>query len=362
MQKSRKLLLISFTAGIAMIAGIVLFVFVFPRALNNDALISMHYAEVNGKSYILKYYRETGSDDDRGTYLTGYELECIDPMTRKKSKLFIKRSDDNMPPDPALFTFDNRVYLLQNRQFVQGDQGFVQTLIITPDGQLQPADNAELKGMIPSQQVGKRYYQFYNQYEEQYCLNLYNGELSEGDCFLRNDPGNGLSCFFTVGKTNSSTRRHLYYFSTEDQPENEVCVIRSASAVFDNSIPEDLEMNRYAIDEEQLKRYREILKEQDEINTVYDKKFLYNPVTLSEDDGRLVLASTDSSGTRVLFHLFDKNDGELWEYQPEKAHKHGALYFITAVYTDAKTIIIDPKLFVLAIDNKTGKLLWEYRN
>ena len=338
----------------------------FPHLMNRERLIQIQYLEMNNQPRVISLYEEIASNDD-GSHLTGYWLYLSDPIENKElNKLFIKRNDKNndLPTAPDLIINDKEeLWLIGAKGLFQGDQGFVRLLKIT-NTELTIQSTDFLKDWsISSNYIYNHQLSLVNQYNEPACLDINTHQVSEPCSFQEDSLTQSNSCFFFVKTTQSSTRGHVYYYQTSrtpKQPDIFVGTTQEGEVTPGWQLTDVINMQRNFITQADLDAYEANFDTSDHLSKIYNTDFINNPMIIFQDKEVCVLSGSDDRNAGCTFYLFHHSGRLVWKVTCPQLRKQTFAYNFTSIYNAKETIITHPQNWVISIDNKTGKILWQY--
>lgn len=360
MTPKRKWAIIIFTTLFS--TGIMAVFLLFPRLGNHRELIYMDYVQNGAAPLVIQLYRETTSSENISTHLTGYEIRTVDPASGKViHKLFMKISSDHVPPPAELLTTPGKVWLVNKKEFIQGDTGWVKLFTLSADGQLATAPINGLNGMSINGRYLELGVQLVNRYNEEYCLDLNTGLVSAGNCYREQTEKQPSFIPFFVRNTPTSTRFHMYSYASDSAfppPAIFAGMLSGDELPQGMSIKDDLDMNRGQVSEGRLVSYRKHLQPWERITAIGSGEYLYSPRVVYQDSLYLFVAASDSADTRFRLYGFS-SDGKInWVTEADKAAKEN-IYTIDCVAKFPEAVVFtDRQHWITGLDRQTGKTLW----
>jgi hypothetical protein len=365
-QNRKKLVLIS-VITVFVCLGMGVFFVVFPDTLNRKHLINIQYMDDGKAQRVITLYESVSNSDD-GSYLTGYWLYVCDPITNKElNKIFIKRRDKNndLPTTPNMYAIGNEIWIVGDKGIYAGDVGFLAVLKVIND-KPELISNDFLRGYtISGSYMWENTLTVVNQYSETGCLNMKTHQVSAAceeapaDSSLANS-----STFFFLKNTASSTRGHLYYYSSSKplpQPGIYAGYSQQGVVIPGWHLIDHIKMQRGFIMKEDMDAYVAQFDSSEKVVAVYEKEFMNNPNILYSDNKVCVLTSSEDPNTgKCTFYEFSADGKLIWKVECPELKKQTYAGSFLCYYKPKETIIRHPQNWVLSINNTDGKINWQY--
>jgi outer membrane protein assembly factor BamB len=347
------------------VSAIPLVIFFFPHALNKQYLFDVRYFTVNNQPRVITVYQEKGSSED-GDYLSGYWLYLLDPTTNKElHKIFIKRSENDVPTNPETYFFaEKEIWLIGRPGFTSGDKNF-QAIVEIKNDQFTIASNDFLNGWTIGA-VSGNLISLSNQYNELGCLDVMTRKISVSGCPYDDPVYDTLppvqTSFFFVKNTPTSTRSKLYCYHTSEvfPPPG----IFSGSPPQDGTIPswhlmDAVNMNYGSLDENTVKAYQAKFEKSETIVGVNEKQLFNSPRVIFSNDSICILTCLNDDGLTNSFHQYSSSGKLIWKTDCPKLKSSTSVYSTKGIYSKAETILIHPENWVIAINNADGTIKWK---
>lgn len=368
-KQNKKKTIFIMTITFVLCLGIGSVFFVFPEMFNRKHIINIQYLDDGKNQRVITLYESISNSDD-GSYLTGYWLYVCDPKTNTElDKIFIKRRDKNndLPSTPDMYCIGNEIWIVGNKGMYQGDIGFLSLIKVNND-QLELVPNDFMKGYtISSSYMWEDNLSVVNQYNETGCLDMKTHEItalcntSEINVDTVPKPA---SAFFFLKNTYSSTRSHLYYYSSSKPlPPPGVFAGYTQQGVVTPGwhLIDLITMQRGFVMQEDMDAYIAQFDSSEKVVPVYTKDFLNNPNILYSNDKVCILTSTDEANPATCtFYEFSSEGKLVWKIACPKLKKQTSAIGFICLYNTGETIIRHPQNWVLCINNADGKINWQY--
>jgi len=364
-QNKKKVVIISVLTFV-LCFGIGMFFIVFPDMLNRKKLINIQYMNDGETQRVITLYESISNSED-GSYLRGYWLYVCDPKSNiELDKIFIKRRDKNndLPTTPNMYSIGNEIWLVGDKGMYAGDVGFL-TIIKVNNDKIELIPNNFLKGYTVS---GGYMYDnnltVVNQYNEAGCLNMETHEVSV-QCDQKIDSSLGhSSAFFFLKNTSSSTRGHLYFYSSSKPllpPGIYAGYTQQGVAIPGWHLIDVINMQRGFLMKEDVDAYTSQFDSSEKVNVVYEKEFLNNPNIIYSDNNVCVITTCeDGNKGKCTFYEFSSDGKLVWKLDCPKLRERTYAGGFLCYYNPKETIIRHPQNWVLSINNADGKINWQY--
>lgn len=366
-QKTRKKTWIILVFAFLLCFGIGVVFIGFPDVLNRKKLINIQFMDDGKVQRVITLYSSITNSED-GSYLRGYWLYVCDPLTGKElNKIFIKRTDKNndIPATPNMYAIEDEIWIVGDKGIYQGDVGFLSIINVKNDLlELVPTDF--MKGFtISSSYMYDNNLTVTNQYNESGCLNMKLHQVDEQCAQQPVDSSFKTStAFFFLKNTASSTRSHLYYYSSSKplpQPGIFAGFTQQGTVTPGWHLIDHINMQRGFVMKEDMNAYIAQFDSSEKVFPIYDKEFLNNPNIIYSDQNICVLtASADGNSGTCSFYQFSSKGNLNWKVECPKLREQTYAAGFLCSYHPGYTIIRHPQNWVLSINNADGKINWQY--
>jgi outer membrane protein assembly factor BamB len=352
---SKKRISLSIGVGIAIsVATLVYMVSLMPSRLT---LFHVQYFEENDKPRLVLFFVDVPYSEDSGNYLDGYKIKLIDPAENKEiANTYVNRYMETPPPWPQVrFYGTENIWLIQTKQFIQGDTGYIKKLKLFGD-QFIEENPPSLKGYIPEQVWGKQHLLLKNKFNETYCLDIKYAQVSPGNCPQQPNEYDTITCAFLMASKELGSVRYKIYFYETSQPDP---MKITAGINQKQSLLYNLWFNRNKTTQQQLDEYQKTMQSHERIVAINTSDYLISPQCVYKSRDKAIYIENNIDKKQTRYHCFGRNGETYWTLNNEKFNLKNPQTGITCISYRSKFIFWSFE-WVFAVDAQTGKMLWYY--
>jgi hypothetical protein len=345
------------------IGAMIGFIVAFPRLFHDQRFVAMDLVETEGKLVVVSLWVEEYSSEDDGTSLEGYELRSHDPQSGKElSKTYMDNDLDFLPSNPSLYLgLDGDVWVVQALDNTQASS-FLKRFTLSADGKFDSVSLKPLEGYVPISGFRGSKLSLRNKFNEYACFDAATEKLEEGNCPWGNeDPISGS--FFLVSKASGSARTKLWHLKTDSAaPEAGISVgfVEGDRPLDGVHVLNDLASNRYQVTEERLAYYQSTSNPATfHFKCLTPEDYLVDAKLVSQDSSRAMLQLPTDDPKVFELRSMKANGQKSWNLKLNFAdNPYGGMQVTTR---GDQTILLDPQTFIVAVSEKTGQIVWEFK-
>jgi hypothetical protein len=350
--------------SVLLVAGIMGFFVAFPRITHSQKFIQMDWIDWQGKPVIVSVWSETADTEDDGICLRGYEVRCTDPLEKKElGKLYLERSLNDLPSGPGLYVGDKGdVWILSAKDNVGASEGYVRHLKLLPDGNFQEVATPILTGYTPIGGFLGASFMVRNTFNEDQCFDVESQQFVEDGCQWGSDNLYRKGAFFLVSKTSGSTRSKLWHLVTDSaapEPGITVGIVTGDRPMDGVHVLNDLSSSNYRVTEERLAYYQTHTDPKSyRFNCITPGDYWVDAAVKFQDSIRVVVQLPGTEPETFQLISFGADGRQLWKTDIGAALN--AYSKLTVETVGNQAIVLARNDFAMAIDDKTGKVLWQF--
>ncbi|MEY3441774.1 MAG: hypothetical protein RLZZ519_55 [Bacteroidota bacterium] len=344
-------------------AAIFAFVFAFPRLFHHQRFVTMDWVETDGKVVVVSLWVEETSSEDDGPSLEGYELRSLDPATGKElSKTYMEQQLDFVPSDPTLhLDRDGDVWVVQAQDNGQ-TSSFLKRLTLAGDGKFEPVGLGQLEGFAPISGFRGSKLSLRNKFNEFACFDAATEKLSDENCPWENsNPVSGS--FFLVSKATGSTRSKLWHLKTDSvapEPGISVGFVVGDRPMDGVHVLNDLASSQFQVTEERLAYYQSTSNPATyHFKCLTPDDYLVDAKLLEQDSMRVILKQPTDDPKVFGIQCINAAGQKSWRVELKLGDN--PYNTIDVRSRGEQTILMDSEAFIVAINELSGKIIWEFR-
>lgn len=344
------------TITASVLAGVAVLTFTTFQLYKSLTFIDCIYAGTENQPRLVLASMEILRGED-GPSLRGYQLELIDLLKGASvSKVFLPRSEENIPPLPLINHINEQIiWLVQQREFIQGNMGFMAKFGIEND-KIKLSESRRPDGYAVERAGQAKYVRLLNKYNEPHCYNLAESKHTEGECpaGIPEPYENRKTAFILVNKTAASSRYHLYYYETDKGDPMNISVGSGKG----QSLLYRLWFSQNRLSHEELLFYKGQMKPKDKLIEIFTSDYLVSASALYSDTEIAIYADNPTESTQRIM-CFNKQGKMLWIVDDRKYFRKDKDTPIKA-RGYGKIMLLFSNHWAIGMNRESNKMQWSY--